>query len=83
MVSMVIPAFQIGGTMDLVLSTVALIAISVLVAWETQAMKAMYYGAVGNPSLVKKLALFGATSLLLSFYNMFQFLLNIMGSFGE
>ncbi len=83
MVSIVIPAFQIGGTMDLVLSTVALVAISVLVAWETQAMKAMYYGAVGNPSLVKKLALFGATSLLLSFYNMFQFLLNIMGSFGE
>lgn len=83
MASFVIPAFQIAGPMDLVLSTVALIAISILVAWETQALKATYYGSVGNPSLSKKLALFGATSLLLSFYNMFQFMLNIMGSFGE
>lgn len=78
-----VPAMAPTGGMEIVFSMIMLIAISVIVAWETQAMKSMYYGAVGNAALLNKLAIFGAASLLVSFYNMFQFLLSIMGSFGE
>jgi len=78
-----VPAMAPTGGMEMIFSLVMLVAIAILVAWETQAMKAMYYGSVGNMALMQKLSIFGAASLLLSFYNMFQFLLNIMGSFGE
>jgi len=78
-----VPSMAPTGGMEMIFSLVMLVAIAILVAWETQAMKAMYYGSVGNTALMQKLSIFGAASLLLSFYNMFQFLLNIMGSFGE
>ena len=77
------PLFEMSTGLDLILSVAAIIVIGILVAWETQALKAMYYATANDPSLTKKISLFGATSLLLSFYNMFQFLLNIMSSFSE
>jgi len=82
-VSAFTPIFTMSTGMDLVLSIVAVAVIGILIAWETQALKAMYYGAAHDPSLSKKLSIFGAASLLLSFYNMFQFLLNIMSMFSD
>ena len=78
-----IPAMAPTGGMEMIFSLVMLVAVAILVAWETQAMKSLYYGSIGNAALMQKLSIFGAASLLVSFYNMFQFLLNIMGSFGE
>lgn len=76
---MFIPALAPSGMMDMVITAVALVAISVIIAWETQMLKRIYYGSVGNPSMMKKLSAFGAASLLLSFINLFQILLSLFG----
>ncbi len=76
---MFIPALAPTGVMDMVITGVALIAISVIIAWETQMLKRIYYGSAGNPEMMKKLSAFGAASLLLSFINLFQILLSLFG----
>ncbi|WP_409432423.1 Bax inhibitor-1 family protein [Litorimonas sp. RW-G-Af-16] len=68
-----------GGVFGTVILAIALLAISVIVAWETQMLKRVYYGSVGNPAMMKKLSAFGAASLLLAFINMFQILMSLFG----
>jgi len=75
--------FEMGTGLNLALSIGGVVVIGILVAWETQALKRMYYGTQGDVALMNKMSIFGATSLLLSFYNMFQFLLNIMSMFND
>jgi len=75
--------FEMGTGMHLGLSVAGVVVVGILVAWETQALKRMYYGTTGDVALMNKMSIFGATSLLLSFYNMFQFLLNIFSMFEE
>lgn len=76
---MFIPALAPTGMMDMVITAVALVAISIIIAWETQMLKRIYYGSVGNPAMMKKLSAFGAASLLLAFINLFQILLSLFG----
>jgi FtsH-binding integral membrane protein len=76
---MFVPALAPTGMMDMVITAVALVAISIIIAWETQMLKRIYYGSVGNPAMMKKLSAFGAASLLLSFINLFQILLSLFG----
>ena len=76
---MFFPAMAPTGPLDTVITGIALLAISVMVAWETQFLKQTYYGSVGNPAMMNKLSAFGAASLLLSFVNMFQLLLSLFG----
>jgi len=76
----IFPAMAFSGTLEIVLLVVGLLALSVLVAWETQALKAMYYGSLGNANIQQNLSIFGAASLLLSFYNMFHILLSLFGN---
>lgn len=83
LISNFVPSMQPTGNMELVISGVMLVAVAILVAWETQALKAMYYGTQHDVAMVNKISVFGAASLLLSFYNMFQLLLNIMSAFSE
>lgn len=80
-VGMFIPALSVtaGGTFGIVINVVALAAIAVITAWETQMLKRIYYGSVGNPAMMKKLSAFGAASLLLAFINMFQILMSLFG----
>lgn len=73
------PALQPTGPLDTVINLVALGAIAMIVAWETQMLKNTYYGSVNNPAMMDKLSLFGAASLLLAFVNMFQILLSLFG----
>ena len=68
-----------GGTFGIVINIIALAAIAVITAWETQMLKRIYYGNAGNPAMEKKLSAFGAASLLLAFINMFQILFNLFG----
>ncbi|NNE57469.1 MAG: hypothetical protein HKN36_05120 [Hellea sp.] len=75
--------FEMGTGLHLGLSVAGLIVVGLLVAWETQALKSMYYGTRGDTALMNKVSIFGAASLLLAFYNMFQFLLNIMSIFSD
>lgn len=76
---MFVPALAPSGMMDMVITAIALVAISIIIAWETQMLKRIYYGSVGNPAMMKKLSAFGAASLLLSFINLFQILLSLFG----
>lgn len=73
------PALRPSGPLDIIINVVALGAISLITAWETQMLKRVYYGASGNPALLDKMSLFGAASLLLAFVNMFQILLSLFG----
>ena len=83
LISNFVPSMAPTGSMEMIISAVMLVAISILVAWETQALKSMYYGTRGDAALMDKVSIFGAASLLLSFYNMFQLLLNLMSMFDE
>ena len=76
---MFIPALAPTGMMDLVITGVALVAIAIIIAWETQMLKRIYYGSAGNPAMMSKLSAFGAASLLLSFINLFHILLSLFG----
>ena len=82
LVGMFVPALSIvaGGTFGLVISVVGLAAVAVITAWETQYLKRVYYAYAGDSSMQGKMQAFGAASLLLSFINMFSFLMNIFGS---
>lgn len=68
-----------GGVFGTVINIIALAAIAVITAWETQMLKRVYYGNAGNPAMEKKLSAFGAASLLLAFINMFQILMSLFG----
>lgn len=81
-VGMLVPALSIvgGGTFAIVMNIIGLAAIAVIAAWETQMLKRVYYGSVGNPAMMNKLSAFGAASMLLTFINMFSILMNLFGS---
>lgn len=73
------PAMRPSGPLDIIINVVALGAIAMITAWETQMLKRVYYGSAGNPAMMNKLSAFGAASLLLAFINMFQILLSLFG----
>lgn len=76
---MFFPALRPTGPMDIIINVIALGAIAMITAWETQMLKRVYYGNAGNPAMEGKLAAYGAASLLLAFVNMFQILLSLFG----
>lgn len=76
---MFFPALRPTGPLDVIINVVALGAIAMITAWETQMLKRVYYGSVGNPAMLDKLAPYGAASLLLAFINMFQILMSLFG----
>ncbi|MGB0907547.1 MAG: Bax inhibitor-1/YccA family protein [Maricaulaceae bacterium] len=73
------PALKPTGTMDIIINVIALGAIAMITAWETQMLKRTYYGVAGNPAMAQKMSAYGAASLLLAFVNMFQILLSLFG----
>lgn len=80
-VGMFVPSLSLfgGGTMGLVINIVGLAAVAVITAWETQHLKRVYYAYANDSAMQGKMQAFGAASLLLSFINMFTFLMNIFG----
>ncbi|WP_017931506.1 Bax inhibitor-1/YccA family protein [Robiginitomaculum antarcticum] len=82
LLGMVFPSMAItqGGGLYLAINVIALIAICVITAWETQQLKRIYYGTVDNPEMAEKMSVYGAASLLLSFINIFSILMNIFSS---
>lgn len=76
---MIFPALRPTGPLDVIINVVALGAIAMITAWETQMLKRVYYGSAGNPAMMSKLSAFGAASLLLAFINMFQILMSLFG----
>jgi FtsH-binding integral membrane protein len=82
LLGMFIPALSVfgGGTFGMVINFVALAAIAVITAWETQTLKRIYYSLGGDQEMLAKYSAFGAASLLLAFINMFTILMNLFGS---
>jgi len=76
---MFFPALRPTGTMDIVINLVGLGAIAFITAWETQMLKRTYYAVAGNPGMASKMSAYGAASLLLSFVNIFNILMNLFG----
>ena len=76
---MFIPALRPTGPMDIIINLIALAAIAMITAWETQMLKRVYYSAQGNPAMMNKMSAYGAASLLLAFVNMFQILMSLFG----
>lgn len=76
---MFFPSLRPTGSMDIIMNVIVLGAIAMITAWETQMLKRVYYGSVGNPAMASKLSAYGAASLLLAFINMFQILLSLFG----
>ncbi len=73
------PSLRPTGPLDVIINIVALAAIALITAWETQMLKRVYYGASGDAMMMDKLSAYGAASLLLAFVNMFQILLSLFG----
>jgi FtsH-binding integral membrane protein len=75
------PALAPTGPLDTIINLVALGAIALITAWETQMLKRVYYGlaGTGDGEMMNKYSAYGAASLLLAFINMFQILLALFG----
>ncbi len=80
---MFVPSMAMGGTLGMIMTIGALLAVCAITAWETQQLKRIYYGTLGNPEMATKLSTIGAASLLLSFVNIFNLILSLFTSFGE
>ncbi|MGJ8560574.1 MAG: Bax inhibitor-1/YccA family protein [Litorimonas sp.] len=80
-VGMFVPALSVfgGGTFGMIINFVALAAIAVITAWETQTLKRIYYSIGNDQAMLAKYSAFGAASLLLAFINMFTILMNLFG----
>lgn len=83
LLGMFVKPMAIGGGLYQIITVVALVAVCAITAWETQQLKRIYYGTLGNPEMATKLSTIGAASLLLSFVNIFNLLLSLFSSFGE
>lgn len=80
-VGMFVPSLSLfaAGPVGILLNIAGLGAVSVLTAWKTQWLKSVYYSMANNTAMQGKMQAFGAASLLLSFINMFTFLMNLFG----
>lgn len=81
LLGMFVPALAPTGPLDIIINVVALGAIAMITAWETQMLKRVYYGLAGSGDveMMNKYSAYGAASLLLAFINMFQILLALFG----
>ncbi|MEM9599665.1 MAG: Bax inhibitor-1 family protein [Pseudomonadota bacterium] len=80
-VGMFVPSLSVfgGGMFATIINVIALGAIALITAWETQTLKRIYYGTRGDVDMMNKASAFGAASLLLAFINMFTILMNLFG----
>lgn len=77
-IAMVVNMFLQSAMMHFVVSVIGVIAFTGLAAWQTQSLKETY--AYGHGQDNAKLAVMGALGLYISFINLFQFLLSLMGN---
>lgn len=75
---MIVNLFMHNTMMDLLISCAGILIFVGLTAWDTQAIKRM--AAEADPTMMNKVATWGALSLYLDFINLFIYLLRIFGS---
>lgn len=66
--------------LDLVISYIAIIIFLGLTAWDTQKIKAYYYGTMGNEGTKNNLVIYSALQLYLDFINLFLYILRIFAA---
>lgn len=64
---------------DFILSIISVVVFTLLVGYDTQKMKQIYYSLGRNQDLAKKVAIFGAMQLYMDFIAIFVHLLRIIG----
>ena len=75
---LVVNVFMHSTMMDLLISCVGVFIFVGLTAWDTQAIKRM--SAEADPTMMNKVATWGALTLYLDFINLFIYLLRLFGS---
>jgi FtsH-binding integral membrane protein len=78
-IASVINMFMQSSAMHFIISFIGVIVFTGLTAYDTQAIKSMYYEGDGEEVMGKK-ALMGALRLYLDFLNLFLYLLQFMGN---
>lgn len=71
--------FNIGGVAERVMCTIGIIIFLAYTAYDTQKIKAFYYGFQGDDAMLKKASVISALELYLDFINLFLYLLRIFG----
>ncbi len=79
LLAIVVNVFLASNLLQFVISAAGVLIFTVLTAFQVQSQKSVYYGMAGNEAGLHKQAVFGALDLYLSFINMFQFLLYLIG----
>lgn len=71
--------FNVGGVAERVMCTIGVIIFLAYTAYDTQKIKAFYYGFQGDDAMLKKASVISALELYLDFINLFLYLLRIFG----
>ncbi|MEO1324216.1 MAG: Bax inhibitor-1/YccA family protein [Pseudomonadota bacterium] len=72
--------FQIGSTMQLIISGAFALFSAILVAWNTQSLKETYFALGGDQRGMAVATNIGALNFFIYFVNIFQFFLSLMSS---
>lgn len=77
-IASIVNIFLGNSMMDMIISALGIIIFVGLIAWDSQKIKAMFYGAEVNDT-TQKLAVLGALTLYLDFVNLFLHILRMFG----
>lgn len=76
LLAMFIPAFEV---MDRVVCVIGIVIFLAFTAYDTQKIKAFYYGFAGDEAMLSKASIISALELYLDFINLFLYLLRFLG----
>lgn len=76
LLSMFIPAF---GAMERIVCIIGIVVFLAFTAYDTQKIKAFYYGLAGDEAMLSKASIISALELYLDFINLFLYLLRFLG----
>ncbi len=79
LVASIVNIFMQSSGLSMVISYVAVLVFTGLIAYDTQKLKAIYYQVAGNAEGMARASIMGALNLYLDFINLFLSLLRIMG----
>ncbi len=80
LINTILSFFISTGSLELIISFVAVAVFVGLVAYDTQKLKSYYYSSMSDYQMQRKIGIMGALSLYLDFINIFLYLLRIFAS---
>ena len=79
LIASIINLFIQSGAMQFLISIIGVVVFTLLTAYDSQRIKALYYQTQSNTEISQKLAVYGSLTLYMDFINLFLFLLRLMG----